>query len=209
MVEYDVQLSELTVRSENNHSRALVTFVLRRHMEYHVFTTFLQTGILVLTGYITFFFDISDFTNRIMVNLTVTLVVATLLSSIKEESYVNVSKNLKIIHEFQDLPPTSYYKLIDWWMLFCMSVLVTGMLIHTYINTLVRKGRIHSSFEGVSRFKRNTVGDEEIAENTFISRAQKANERARWAIVIVMILFQVVFWIVSMRAYLAGPRAYI
>ncbi len=62
---------------------AKVTFVFRRRMEYHVFSTFLQTGILVLIGYVTFYFDIDDFTNRIMVNLTATLVIATFLSSIR------------------------------------------------------------------------------------------------------------------------------
>ncbi len=55
-------------------------------MEYHVFSTFLQTGILVLTGYITFHFAIDDFSNRIMVCLTATLVVATIVSSVQEVS---------------------------------------------------------------------------------------------------------------------------
>ena len=53
-------------------------------MEYHVFSTFLQTGILVLIGYVTFYFNIDDFTNRIMVNLTAALVIATLVSSVRE-----------------------------------------------------------------------------------------------------------------------------
>ncbi len=53
-------------------------------MEYHVFSTILQTGILVLTGYITFYFSIDDFTNRIMVTLTSTLVLATVVSSVRD-----------------------------------------------------------------------------------------------------------------------------
>ncbi len=75
---------EFSSQSEHNVSRAAITFVFRRRMEYHVFSTILQTGILVLTGYITFYFSIDDFTNRIMVTLTSTLVLATVVSSVRD-----------------------------------------------------------------------------------------------------------------------------
>jgi hypothetical protein len=55
-------------------------------MEYHVSSTFVQTWILVFTGYISFFFDIHDFSNRIMVVLTAMLVVATIVSSVQAVS---------------------------------------------------------------------------------------------------------------------------
>jgi hypothetical protein len=34
----------------------------------------------------------------------------------------------------QELPQTSYYKLIDWWLLFALNMLVLTMCAHTYIS---------------------------------------------------------------------------
>jgi hypothetical protein len=39
----------------------------------------------------------------------------------------------------QTLPRTAYYKMIDWWMIFCMIILVTTMVFHTFLNALVRR----------------------------------------------------------------------
>lgn len=83
LVEYEIQLERFSTRSIKNTSQAVVKIVFRRKFEYHVFSTFIQTGILVLSGYITFFFDIDDFTNRVMVVLTAMLVVATIVSSVQ------------------------------------------------------------------------------------------------------------------------------
>ena len=45
--------------------------------------TFLQTILLVVCGWISFYFDIDDFTNRVMVVLTAMLVVATIVSTVQ------------------------------------------------------------------------------------------------------------------------------
>ncbi len=83
-MEYDIQATDfVTSATKGNVSQAIVKIVFRRRMEYHVLSTFIQTAILVITGYITFFFDIDDFTNRVMVVLTALLVVATIISSVQ------------------------------------------------------------------------------------------------------------------------------
>ena len=53
-------------------------------MEYHLSNTIAPTFLLMLVGYLSFFFNVDDFTDRIMVALTSTLVIATLMSSIAE-----------------------------------------------------------------------------------------------------------------------------
>ena len=50
-------------------------------MEFHVTNTFLQTLLLVVVGYMSFFFDIDNFTDRIMVSLTTMLVIATIVTA--------------------------------------------------------------------------------------------------------------------------------
>lgn len=34
---------------------------------------------------------------------------------------------------FQGLPKTSYYKLIDWWLIVSLNILVITLVFHTYI----------------------------------------------------------------------------
>ena len=84
LVEYEIQKEVLHVHSVNNISRAYLKFVFRRRIEYHIANTILQTLILVSVGYLSFFFDVENFTDRIMVVLTTMLVVATITSSIQE-----------------------------------------------------------------------------------------------------------------------------
>ena len=82
-MEYSIQLEALDLMSENEISRAAVKIVFRRKMEFHVTNTFLQTFILVCVGYMSLYFDVDNFTDRIMVTLTTMLVVATIMTSIQ------------------------------------------------------------------------------------------------------------------------------
>ena len=70
LVEYEIQKETLKILSHNNISQAEVRIVFRRRMEYHVTNTFLQTSILVGVGYMSLYFDVDNFTDRIMVTLT-------------------------------------------------------------------------------------------------------------------------------------------
>ena len=83
MVEYEIQLEHLEMKAVNNISRAYIKIVFARKIEFHIANTFLQTFLLILVGYMSLYFDIEDFTDRIMVTLTSMLVVATLLSAIQ------------------------------------------------------------------------------------------------------------------------------
>ena len=74
-------------------SQARARVVFRRRMEYHLSNTIAPTFLLMLVGYLSFFFNVDDFTDRIMVALTSTLVIATLMSSIAEVRYVLLLTN--------------------------------------------------------------------------------------------------------------------
>ncbi len=73
-----------------NVSHAVVKIVFRRRMEYHVTSIFLQTFVLTCVGFMSLFFHVGNFTDRIMVTLTTLLVVATLTSSIQQVS-INIA----------------------------------------------------------------------------------------------------------------------
>ena len=74
---------------------------------------------MVLICYFTFFFELDDFNDRIMVSLTALLVLATLFTQITETT-----------------PTTSYLKLLDVWFVACILVDFFIIVILVVINTL-------------------------------------------------------------------------
>ena len=78
-VEYTVARERLVIEiNKSNMSVAKVELVFKREIIYHLMNTFLQTLLVVMVGYLTLFFEISNFNNRIMVTLTTILVLATM-----------------------------------------------------------------------------------------------------------------------------------
>ena len=47
--------------------------------------------------------------------------------------------NNPAISLLQDLPKTSYYKLMDWWLLFSVNCLVYSMGVHTYLASVIKE----------------------------------------------------------------------
>ena len=112
LVEYTVERQELIIPEMNsNYSVASVHLYFRRRVVYHLLNIFLQSFLLVLTGYMSLFFNVNNFSDRVMVALTVMLVMASLNSSIQDA-----------------LPKTAYFKYIDWWVLVSINTQVS----HTY-----------------------------------------------------------------------------
>ena len=97
--EYEILQERLLVQEDNSSLWASihVSLLFRRKIEYHMANTFGQTFMLVIIGYLTLYFEPSNFTDRIMVTLTTMLVIATIMSSI------NLVGNwhTKCIHIFQ------------------------------------------------------------------------------------------------------------
>ncbi len=83
LVEYEILKEVMEVVVVDNVSIAEVKIVFRRHMEYHLYNTLAQTLILVLVGYMSYYFDLDDFNDRIMVTLTTMLVIATTTAAIQ------------------------------------------------------------------------------------------------------------------------------
>ncbi|TRY67873.1 hypothetical protein TCAL_08026 [Tigriopus californicus] len=123
LTEYDIIRYNIEESvSSTNFSRAIASVTIRRKMAYHVFNTFFQTLLLILVGYLSFFFKVNNFSDRIMVTLTTMLVVATIMVAIQS-----------------GLPKTSYYKMIDYWLIFCLIILIITFAIHTSIGYVLDK----------------------------------------------------------------------
>ena len=116
VVEIDDELKAST------YSTFKVTVLFERRSEFHLLNIYLQTIVLNVTAFLTLFFDVTNFSDRIMVALTVMLVVATIMTSIQS-----------------NLPPTAYYKLIDVWLIFTLNIIVILMIGHTILAWRMRK----------------------------------------------------------------------
>ena len=55
-----------------------------RKIEYHLLGVFLQQTILIIVGFMTFLFEVTNFQDRVMVSLTLMLVIATISTSIQQ-----------------------------------------------------------------------------------------------------------------------------
>ena len=82
LADYEIMLEDLEIKSSvSNHSMAVVRVVFRRQTGFHGVTTFAQTMVIILVAFISFFFNIRNFSDRIMVNIILLLVLSTLSSS--------------------------------------------------------------------------------------------------------------------------------
>ena len=84
LVEYEIQKEVLEIKTRKHVSIAEVKIVFRRRIEYHLYNTIAQSLILIFVGYMSYYFDLNDFSDRVMVALTTMLVIATATSSIEE-----------------------------------------------------------------------------------------------------------------------------
>ena len=66
------------------------------------------------------FFDIDK--DRIMIAITTMMVVATIQSSINKM-----------------VPKTSYIKMIDVWLLYSFNIIIVMMIVHTYMDSYVKR----------------------------------------------------------------------
>ena len=91
-----------------------MTMKLKRKVVTELMTTYLPTILLLLTTFVTIFFDKDLFGDVIAVNLTIMLVMTTIFTS-----------------KIEELPPTSDMKMIDIWLIFCLVVPFLEVILRT------------------------------------------------------------------------------
>ena len=111
--------------TSSTRSELKVRIIFRRNYIYHLSQSFMQSFLMGLLTYFTFWIDISDFQDRFMGSLTCLLVLASLMSALT-----------------QQLPKTSYYKVIDYWLLFFLLSTSVNISIHIVIDRLYQKEKM-------------------------------------------------------------------
>ncbi|XP_047737304.1 gamma-aminobutyric acid receptor subunit beta-like, partial [Hyalella azteca] len=94
-----------------------VTVVLKNRYVFFLLNIYLPSLILLFIGYLSLFFPLRDFNERIMVTLTALLVETTFFTQVSDYA-----------------PRTSFLKTIDIWCIFCIVLLFSIIVAVTIIN---------------------------------------------------------------------------
>ena len=129
----DLDLTMFTIRNlslikKENSNMVYLALKLKRKVVTELLTTYLPTILLLLITLVTIFFDKDLFGDVIAVNLTIMLVMTTIFTS-----------------KIEELPPTSDMKMIDLWLIFCLVVPFTAVILRTAIESASCKCRICSA----------------------------------------------------------------
>ena len=116
LTQYYIHDTRMFVGAFGDHQQALVVKItLGRSLFGTLMTVFLPTVLLIIISHSTNYFKAFFFESIISVNLTVMLVLTTM--------FINISNQL---------PRTSYIKMIDVWLIFSLIVPFVEVLLHTY-----------------------------------------------------------------------------
>ena len=119
LTQYEVLGTVMDTQAVGKTQQLIVEITLGRQLLGTILNVFIPTIVLNLISYTTNFYKDDFFETVIAINLTTMLVIVTL--------FVSVSENL---------PPTSYMKMMDIWLLFNLFVPFLLILIHTYMENL-------------------------------------------------------------------------
>lgn len=157
-----------------------------------------------------------------MVLLTTMLVIAITMQSIQGVSmkhelilYFVIMTIMPMITFLQNLPRTPYYKLVDIWMMFSLTILLYALVCNTIIGCLLQKAhaskkekqntdRIQAVFK-VRSISNSKILDLESTHNNSSDYEQLActfNMIAKWFFAISVVIFNAAFWIYSINQYI-------
>ena len=149
---------ESSMNIENNGRKSIVVeIVLGRRLLSLILTIFAPTIILNLVGHLSNFFKEFFFEATISVNVTVMLVLTTM--------FLSVSNNL---------PKTSYIKMIDVWLLVSLIKPFLDILLQTYIDHLRLDAKREINHHGKPRDVGHDDTDKESKEVRIVNNVQNA-----------------------------------
>lgn len=117
LLEYNLGQPTLLYDNKGEFSEAKVRIPLQRRAGYAILNIYTPSLILLIISYVSLFFRPHIFEVRVMTTLTALLVMATLFTQVSAS-----------------LPKTSYFKMVDLWLLFCIVMSFMVIIFHTIID---------------------------------------------------------------------------
>ena len=141
--------------------------IFKRRLTNEVLTTYLPTVLLILISYCTTFFKEFFFEAALTVNVTVMLVLTTLFISVMEK-----------------LPPTSYVRMVDIWLIFGILIpfLEVSILTFKEYHSAGNDQEInhHGEARKVSNVMENGLnGNEKLEENNYFPKEKKMQAKKK------------------------------
>jgi len=219
LLEYTV--GDVTVDNLSNETEAFgqlsAKIVFQRKWIYHLITIFLQSVLLLAVAYLTFYFRLSNFQDRIMISITCMLIISTIQSSIDKM-----------------VPKTSYLKLVDVFLLYSFNIVIIIMAIHTYMDMCIHRdetsgrivdkersrptsvtkveplstdgsevqSRVSSAKSVVSSMFAGSNDDDDLDEDIdAYARARKINQYGQVGLLSFFFIFMTVYWAFALNHY--------
>ncbi|XP_063600331.1 uncharacterized protein LOC134776511 [Penaeus indicus] len=179
MLQYKLVYEKIAEKDLGDYSMVEVQLYLENLSTFYITSTYVPTLIIVVIGYLVFFFPINNFNERIMVGLTGLLVEATFFSQVNSS-----------------IPNTSYMKLVDIWMVFCILILfqvvVSVVIIHYFCD--MKTWPVRANLALVSSMKR-TGEEQELRRKRTTS--QQVNKMCQIITPVSIAVFLVVYIILA------------
>jgi len=218
LLEYTV--GDVTVDNLSNSTETFgflsAHIVFQRKWIYHLITIFLQSVLLLAVAYLTFYFRLNNFQDRIMISITCMLIISTIQSSIDKM-----------------VPKTSYFKMVDVFLIYSFNIVIVIMAIHTYMDMCIHRdettgmvvdkersrptsvtkvepmtdteesdlrSRASSAKSAVSSMFSGSEDDEYFEVDAY-STARKINKYGQVGLLVSFFLFMIVFWSIALSHY--------
>ena len=119
--EYKVEDWKTATNLSHSMTEFIFSISIGRLYLIQLITTFFETFLLWMLAYLTLYFDIENFSDRVMASITSLVVMAALLASLKEH-----------------LPQTSYFKFIDLWFMWHIINIFLIFAYHVILNSIIQ-----------------------------------------------------------------------
>ena len=204
LLEYTVgdMLLKVINDSEAKHAKMKVSLTFTRRWFYHGVNVFLQSVLLLIVSYMTFYYRVDNFQDRVMVSITTMIVIANVQSATNTMPMV---------------PKTSYLKMIDYFLTYSFNIIVVVMIYHTYISVHIQEQFAPNDDDKAMNRVRKLGGVEGENEknnklwNSFFTEggkpvdrmkeARRINKQGQIFFVVAFLLFQIVFWSVALSEF--------
>nr|XP_027231158.1 glycine receptor subunit alpha-2-like [Penaeus vannamei] len=170
-----MKVGKVTLHYDNGgyYSEARVRLPLSRRYGYALLNIYIHSFILIVVSFSTLFFRTSMFEVRMMSALTAQLVIATLFSQVSAS-----------------LPKSSYFKMVDIWLLFCIGITFLVIILHA------SSSRIHEvSFSTVTMVEPfRPTKSARPKQTKSDSRERRIVSASRWIVFILFSVFNLIYW---------------
>ena len=141
LAQYKIHDTFMETREEAGVQQVRVKITLERQLFGVLLNVIIPTIVLGLISYSTNFYKDEYFESVIAINLTTMLVIVTLfvrVSTFKTKYPVIIFNKTQNVQVGENLPATSYIKMIDVWLLFNLIIPFALIILHTYMDFIRR-----------------------------------------------------------------------